>query len=59
MVESLVYVFAAYTVIWLVSFGYLYSIGLRQKRLQREIDALKSALTTEGSAKEDVEVFAR
>ncbi len=48
MSDALIYVFAAYTVIWLISFAYLYSIGSRQKRLQKEIEALKSAWPEEG-----------
>lgn len=57
--ENLVYVFAAYTVIWLVSFGYLYTIGSRQQKLRREIDALKGALSAEyGAVPEENKVLA-
>lgn len=57
--ENLIYVFAAYTVIWLVSFGYLFTIGSRQKRLQKELDALKSVLAEETPTREDIALAAR
>ncbi|MCL5263733.1 MAG: CcmD family protein [Chloroflexi bacterium] len=51
--ENLVYVFAAYAVIWLLSFGYLHTIASRQKRLQREMEALKNVLTETNVASEE------
>ena len=55
--DNLVYVFAAYTIIWLVSFGYLYTINSRQRRLQREIDALKGAVPAEHGVIENTGVL--
>ena len=39
--NNLGYLFAAYTAIWLLLFGYVIYIHLRQKKLQREIDRLR------------------
>ncbi|HDL86014.1 MAG TPA: CcmD family protein [Candidatus Acetothermia bacterium] len=38
------YLAAAYAVFWGVTFLYVFSIASRQRRLQREIDALKENL---------------
>jgi len=38
------YLAAAYGVFWGLTFLYVFSIGSRQRRLQREIDALKEML---------------
>ena len=38
------YLAAAYAVFWGVTFLYVFSIASRQRRLQREIDALKETL---------------
>ncbi|MBI4317057.1 MAG: CcmD family protein [Chloroflexi bacterium] len=48
--DNLVYVLAAYTVIWLIAFGYLFTIGQRQQQVQKEIEALKKALPEEGTS---------
>ena len=42
--ENAVYLFAAFTLIWAVVFGYVLSLFNRQRRLHREIDSLKEAL---------------
>ena len=42
--ENLSYLFAAYTAIWLVIFGYLFSLSRRQRSLEREIESLRKAL---------------
>jgi CcmD family protein len=39
--ENFGFLFAAYTAIWVLLFGYLVYIHLRQKKLQREIDRLR------------------
>ncbi|NIN69289.1 MAG: CcmD family protein [Anaerolineae bacterium] len=41
------YLFAAYAVFWAVTFAYVFTIASRQKRLEREIDALRRSLKTE------------
>lgn len=41
---NLVYLFAAYAVIWLAVLLYSYSIAARQKSLEREIEMLKAVL---------------
>jgi len=45
--ENMGYLFAAYTVIWLVVFGYVLSLSNRQSRLKRELDSLKETLKTQ------------
>jgi CcmD family protein len=35
------FVIAAYAVVWLLIFGYIYSLNRRQTKLRREVDALK------------------
>ncbi len=39
--DNLNYLFAAYTIIWAVIFGYVFFIHQRHRRLQRELDLLK------------------
>ena len=38
------YLFAAYTVIWAVIFGYVFVLYLRQRKLSREIELLRENL---------------
>ncbi len=38
------FLFAAYAIIWAVILGFVLSIFQRQRRVSREIDALKEAL---------------
>jgi CcmD family protein len=42
--ENLAYLFAAYTIIWAVIFGYIVFIYLKQKKLQQQIDLLKQSV---------------
>lgn len=42
--ENLGYLLAAYTVIWAVVFGYVLFLQRKQRRLQRQIDALKGSI---------------
>ncbi len=42
--ENLGYLFAAYSVVWVVLFGYLYSLYTRQGKLKQEFDALSNSL---------------
>ncbi len=39
--DNLGYLFAAYVVVWLLLFGYMFSIARKQKQLEREIEMLK------------------
>ena len=41
------YLFAAYAVFWALTFVYVFSIGSRQRRLEKEVEALKRALENE------------
>jgi CcmD family protein len=38
-----VYLFAAYFVLWSVTFGYLFVLGGRQRRLEQRLAALRDA----------------
>lgn len=41
------YLFAAYAVFWALTFSFVFSIASRQKRLEKEIEALRRALERE------------
>ncbi len=47
MEENLGYLFAAFTVVWLALFGYIFILSRRQQRLRRDIDLLKETLKEE------------
>lgn len=40
----MVYLVAAYIVFWAVTFIYVFSIASRQKRLQKDIESIRSAI---------------
>lgn len=42
--DNLIYLFAAYAIIWLAVMLYSFSIAARQKSLEREIEMLKAVL---------------
>lgn len=46
------YVIAAYTIVLVVIFGYIFSLARRQERLRREVEALKEARRRKGEAGE-------
>lgn len=37
------YLFGAYLILWAITFGYVFSISARQKRLQRELEQLQES----------------
>ncbi len=39
--ENAGYLFAAFTIIWVVVFGYVLSLFCRQKRMRQDIESLK------------------
>lgn len=39
--QNLDYLFAAYTVVWLLIFGYMWSVSKRQKNVENELKMLK------------------
>ena len=41
--ENLGYLFAAYTIIWAVIFGYVFFLYYKQRKLRRQIDLLKDS----------------
>lgn len=41
------YLFAAYAVFWALTFAYVFTIASRQKRLEREIEALRRSTKSE------------
>jgi len=36
-------IYAAYLILWAITFGYLLTLGARQKRLQRELEELRQS----------------
>lgn len=42
------YLFAAYTIIWVLIFGYTVALGGREKKLQEELFILKKSLENKG-----------
>lgn len=46
--ENAGYLFAAFTIIWAVVFGYVVFLFNRQRKLRREIDSLKEAFKEKG-----------
>lgn len=46
--ENAGYLFAAFTIIWALVFGYVLLLINRQKKLRKEIDSLKEALKEKG-----------
>ncbi len=41
---DLVYLFLAYTVFWLISFGFIYSLTSRQRKLKEDLSLLRQLL---------------
>ena len=42
--ENAGYLLAAFGAVWVVLFGYLLSLMMKQKKLQQEVDSLKQVL---------------
>ena len=42
--ENLGYLFAAYTVIWIMVFGYIFFMQRKQKKLQQQITLLEQSV---------------
>ena len=51
--ENLGYLFAAFTIVWAVVFGYVLLLLNRQRRLRREIDSLKAVFKEKGEKAEE------
>lgn len=47
--ENAGYLFAAFTIVWAVVFGYVLILQNRQRKLKREIDTLKELLKNQRS----------
>ncbi|MAH39183.1 MAG: heme exporter protein CcmD [Dehalococcoidales bacterium] len=45
--EHASYLFAAFAIVWVVLFGYIFTLSQRQKKLRREIELLKEVLKKE------------
>ena len=45
--ENAGYLLAAFTIVWLALFGYIFVLARRQQRLRRDIDLLKETLDRE------------
>jgi len=50
MEQHFPYLFWAYNIIWLLIAGYLVSLGVRQRRVEREIERLRRTLGPEEGA---------
>lgn len=48
MTTSVVYLVAAYVLVWAFAFGYMIWMAGRQERLRREVEALRKALEVMG-----------
>jgi len=48
--ENLGYLFAAYTVIWIVVFGYILFMQRKQKKLQQQITLLEQSMDRQETA---------
>ncbi len=46
--ENLGYLFAAFTIVWAVIFGYVFSLSRKQRQLRLELDSLKEAMREKG-----------
>ncbi|MFC1980111.1 CcmD family protein [Chloroflexota bacterium] len=46
--ENAGYLFAAFTIIWVLVFGYVLVLFNRQKRMRQDINSLKEALKEKG-----------
>ena len=42
--QNLGYLFAAFTIIWMLIFGYLFFLHRKQRNLQREVKLLKQSI---------------
>jgi CcmD family protein len=45
------YLFAAFSVVWIVLFLYLFSLARRHRALSREVEALRQMMEQRGSAR--------
>lgn len=50
MEDKLIYLFAAYTIIWTAVLIYAFSLSRRQRDLQREIELLRESLQAKEGA---------
>ncbi len=51
--ENAGFLFAAYTIIWALVFGYVFFLVRRQANIKRQIDALKEAKTEQQAGQGD------
>ena len=45
----MIYLFVGYFVLWALTFGYLYVLGVRQKQMQRDLEQLLQERSTSAS----------
>ncbi len=45
--ENAGYLLAAFAIVWVALFGYIFSLSRKQRQLRRDIDLLKEALKEE------------
>ena len=46
--ENLNYLFAAFTIVWVIIFGFVFNMSRKQRQLQREIKALEEMIGEDG-----------
>jgi CcmD family protein len=49
----MLYLFVGYFVLWALTFGYLFVLGARQRRLQRDLERLLQERPASGSLVQD------
>jgi CcmD family protein len=48
--SGMTYLFAAYTLIWVVIFAYQFYLGRKQKSLEKRVEALRRAVASKKNA---------
>lgn len=46
--DAFIYLFAAYSIVWIALFGYLFGLSRKQRKLTRDVETLKKYLETKG-----------
>jgi CcmD family protein len=49
----MVYLFAAYLILWSITFGYLFTLGRRQRQLEQQLASLQGGQTATGQPARD------
>lgn len=49
--KNLPFLFAVYTIIWIVLFGYIFFLARKNRELRKEVDSLKGSLGAKKNSK--------